>query len=169
MTSTSTDPRGRRRALRGIGAIGAMALTALAGQTHARNEAADPALVSVWKDPDCGCCQAWISHLQSNGFQVKSTDVKDTSVVRERLRMPAKFGSCHTAQVGGYVIEGHVPAADIRRLLRTRPRDVIGLAVPGMPVGSPGMEMGTRRAAYQVLMVMSNGSSRVFQSYEAIS
>jgi hypothetical protein len=130
--------------------------------------AAKPAAtpVEVWKDPNCGCCQDWIAHLEQNGFAVTVQDRGNTAA-RARLGMPQKFGSCHTALVQGYVIEGHVPAADIRRLLQDRPK-ALGLAVPGMPIGSPGMDgpaYGGRRDPYQVLLVQRDGSSQVFKSY----
>jgi hypothetical protein len=121
-------------------------------------------LVSVWKTPTCGCCKAWIQHLEANGFKVAAVDVPDTTPIRKDLKMPASLGSCHTAVVEGYVIEGHVPASEIKRLLKERPR-AIGLAVPGMPVGSPGMEMGTRKDPYKVLLVIEDGTTRVFKTY----
>ncbi|MFM8757451.1 MAG: DUF411 domain-containing protein [Limnohabitans sp.] len=122
--------------------------------------------VEVWKDPNCGCCQLWVEHLQAQGFKVKVRDVGNTAA-RKRLGMPESLGSCHTATVSGYVIEGHVPAADIRRLLRDRPL-ALGLSVPGMPIGSPGMdgpEYKGRKDAYDVLLVQKDGSSRSFQRY----
>lgn len=122
--------------------------------------------IDVWKDPNCGCCNDWIAHLKDNGFTVNAID-RGNNAARIRLGMPQKFASCHTALVQGYVIEGHVPAADILRLLKERPQ-ALGLAVPGMPVGSPGMD-GTayagRRDPYQVLLVQKDGSSKVFSSY----
>ena len=123
-------------------------------------------LVEVWKDPNCGCCKDWVTHLEANGFAVKVNDTGNEAM-RKRLGMPDKFGSCHTALVGGYVVEGHVPAADIRRLLQQKPA-AVGLSVPGMPVGSPGMDgkiYGDRRDPYDVLLVMKSGESRVFASY----
>lgn len=122
--------------------------------------------VEVWKDPDCGCCKDWVSHLEANGFQVKVHDSGNTAA-RARLRVPDKLGSCHTAQVGGYALEGHVPAPDIHRLLKERPK-AVGLAVPGMPVGSPGMDgpvYGGRKDPYDVLLVLEDGNSRIYQSY----
>lgn len=124
--------------------------------------------LQVWKDPQCGCCQAWVEHLQSHGFTVTVHDVGNTAA-RKRLGMPESMGSCHTALVGGYVIEGHVPAADIDRLLRQKPM-ALGLAVPGMPIGSPGMDGPVyqgRKDAYQVLLVQRNGSTSVFARYAA--
>jgi hypothetical protein len=128
--------------------------------------AQSPLNVTVWKDPNCGCCKDWVAHLEKNGFRVT---VKDTgnNAARARLGMPQKFGSCHTAQIQGYVIEGHVPASDILRLLKNRPA-ALGLAVPGMPVGSPGMDgpaYGTRHDRYDVLLVLKDGSEKIFASY----
>lgn len=126
--------------------------------------------VTVWKTPTCGCCKDWVIHLRKEGFNVVANDVPDTAPIRQKLGLPAKFGSCHTAQVGGYVIEGHVPASEVKRLLREKPA-AIGLAVPGMPVGSPGMEMKGDmlgvRDAYDVMLVTRDGSSRVYKSYAA--
>ena len=120
--------------------------------------------VDVFKSATCGCCKAWVEHLKAAGFDVRVTDVDDTTAARKRLGMPDAFGSCHTGSVGGYVLEGHVPAADVKRLLAAKPQ-AVGLAVPGMPVGSPGMEVGTRRDPYDVLLVERNGRSTVFARY----
>ncbi|MDO8419691.1 MAG: DUF411 domain-containing protein [Rubrivivax sp.] len=127
-----------------------------------------PPLVQVWKDVSCGCCHDWIDHLKANGFAVRAYDEGNTAA-RHRLGVPAKFGSCHTALVDGYAIEGHVPASDIRRLLRERPK-AVGLVVPGMPIGSPGMDTpayGGRRDAYSVLLLGADGSTTVYASYGA--
>lgn len=120
--------------------------------------------VHVWKSPTCGCCTAWVDHMRKAGFVVNITEVDDTGPTRKRLGMPAKLGSCHTAQVGGYVLEGHVPADDVKRLLRNKTAG-LGLSVPGMPVGSPGMEMGPRLDPYDVLLVQRDGSTSVFSHY----
>ena len=131
------------------------ALAAIAGAATAQTTLTNkPPLLQVWKDPNCGCCGDWVKHLQSNGFLVQVIDTGNVAA-RKRLGMPDALGSCHTARVGGYVIEGHVPAADILRLLREKP-DALGLAVPGMPIGSPGMdgpEYKGRRDPYDVLLV----------------
>jgi hypothetical protein len=124
--------------------------------------AAQP-VVEVWKDPNCGCCGEWVKHLEANGFRVKVNDTGNTAA-RARLGIPSKLGSCHTAAVAGYAVEGHVPAADIKRLLAEKPA-AVGLAVPGMPIGSPGMEDGGRRDPYDVLLVTQGGGTRVFQSH----
>jgi hypothetical protein len=101
--------------------------------------------IDVIKSPYCGCCAQWVEHLRANGFTVRVTDVEDLDPVARQHGVPDELRSCHTATVGGYVIEGHVPAADIRRLLDERPQ-ATGLAVPGMPIGSPGMEQGRSAA-----------------------
>lgn len=122
--------------------------------------------VEVWKDPNCGCCKDWVTHMEANGFDVKVHDSGNTAA-RKRLGVPDKLGSCHTALVGGYAIEGHVPAREVHRLLKERPA-AIGLSVPGMPVGSPGMdgpEYGTRKDPYDVVLISRNGATRVYQSY----
>jgi hypothetical protein len=136
----------------------------LAG-TGAFAQATLPAL-QVWKDPNCGCCNDWVALMRADGFPVQVFDSGNTAM-RQRLGLPAKYGSCHTGLVGGYVIEGHVAAVEVRRLLAEKP-EAIGLAVPGMPVGSPGMDgpvYGDRRDAYDVLLVQRDGSSRVFQHH----
>jgi len=122
--------------------------------------------VEVWKSPTCGCCKDWVKHLEANGFRVKVNDTGNVAA-RKRLGMPEALGSCHTALVGTYVIEGHVPAADIHRLLREKPQ-ALGLSVPRMPIGSPGMdgpEYGGRRDPYDVLLVQRDGRSNVWSSY----
>ena len=122
--------------------------------------------VEVWKDPNCGCCADWVKHLESNNFVVKVNDTGNTSA-RKRLGIAEKLGSCHTALVGGYAIEGHVPARDIQRLLKDKPQ-ALGLTVPGMPIGSPGMDgevYGGRQDPYDVLLILKDGSTRVYQSY----
>ena len=120
--------------------------------------------VRVFKSPTCGCCGAWVDHMEAAGFTVAVTEVDDTAVARSKHGLPERFGSCHTAVVAGYVVEGHVPAKDVKKLLAMKPV-AIGLAVPGMPVGSPGMEMGSRKDPYQVLLVAKDGRERVFSSY----
>ena len=145
--------------------VAAFAAGAFTGLPATMAFAANPS-VEVWKTPNCGCCREWVAHLQKNRFEVVTHDVKDTGPVREKLGLPHKFGSCHTAKLGDYVLEGHVPAQEIRRLLREKP-DARGLAVPGMPVGSPGMEVGSTRDAYNVLLVLKNGESRIYQSYSS--
>lgn len=128
--------------------------------------AAESRSINVWKSPSCGCCKDWISHLESNGFSVTSYD-EGNSDARERLGMPVRFGSCHTGEIEGYAIEGHVPAREIYRLLEEMP-DAIGLSVPAMPRGSPGMDgpaYGGVQDPYDVLLIGPGGEARVFQSY----
>ncbi|MGE5492611.1 MAG: DUF411 domain-containing protein [Actinomycetota bacterium] len=117
-------------------------------------------LVEVYKSPYCGCCEAWVQHLKKNGFEVKTTNVNDVPAARKMLGMPERLGSCHTAKVGGYLVEGHVPAADIQRMLKEKP-NALGIAVPGMPPGSPGMETA-KPHPYDTLLVQSDGTTRVF-------
>jgi hypothetical protein len=119
---------------------------------------------TVYKDPNCGCCSGWVTHLRENGFSVTEVKVDNIESYKEKYGVPANLGSCHTAVINGYVVEGHVPAADIIKLLEQHP-DVAGLTVPGMPVGSPGMEVGDRKDPYDVLMINRDGSTSVFNSY----
>jgi hypothetical protein len=120
--------------------------------------------IEVYKDPTCGCCALWVKHLEANGFATRVKDVEDIAGFKTQHGVPAKTRSCHTAVVNGYVIEGHVPAADVKRLLKDRPM-VTGLAVPGMPVGSPGMEVGNTVQPYDVLTFDKQGQTRVYASY----
>ena len=120
--------------------------------------------IQVHKTPWCGCCSSWVAHLRANGFQPVVAEHESLDPIAQRLGVPDRLRSCHTAQVGGYFIEGHVPAADIMRLLAQRPA-ALGLAVPGMPVGSPGMEQGGRRQPYQTLLVGRGGATRVFAQH----
>lgn len=146
-----------------------LAAAALPLASLARQAAAPRVLVEVWKDPNCGCCGDWVQHLQDHGFAVKVNE-GGNAAMRTRLGIPQRLGSCHTGLVGGYAVEGHVPAADIRRLLEEKPQGV-GLAVPGMPVGSPGMDgpaYGNRRDPYDVLLVLKDGGTRTFSSYHRI-
>lgn len=146
--------------------LGAVALMLIAGPETSNAQGRSSVPIEVWKSPTCGCCAAWIRHVEAHGFRVKVNDIGNTAA-RQRLRMPQKLGSCHTATVGRYVIEGHVPAPDIVRLLAQRP-DAIGLAVPGMPLGSPGMDgpdYDNQQQPYDVLLVDNDGSTRVFNSY----
>ncbi len=120
-------------------------------------------VVEVFKSPTCGCCSKWVEHLRSNGFKVNSYDVSDVNIERKRLGMPERFSSCHTASVAGSVVEGHVPAADIQRLLKEKPK-AVGIAVPSMPPGSPGME-SPKPVSYETLLVQKDGSNQVFAKH----
>ena len=124
-----------------------------------------PAL-TVYHDPRCGCCGDWASHMREHGFEVTAIEDSNIHERRRELGVPDRLASCHTATVAGYLIEGHVPAADVRRLLAQRP-DARGLSVPGMPLGSPGMEHGDRRQAYNVLLFDDAGNFEVFNHYPA--
>lgn len=127
--------------------------------------AAEPATYTMYRDPQCGCCEDWVEHIRSSmAVSVSIVDATDMDAIKEREGVPADLRSCHTMLVNGYAIEGHVPASDIARLLRERPAGVRGLAVPGMPLGSPGMEMGGRKQPYQVIAFGPAGR-RVFASY----
>ena len=119
--------------------------------------------VEVWKDPNCGCCTKWIAHMRAAGFDVTAHDVGDINAARAQLGMPHRYASCHSARIGNYVIEGHVPADDIKRILEARPM-AKGLAVPGMPMGSPGME-GPHSEPYQTLLIGPGGKARVFAEH----
>jgi hypothetical protein len=120
--------------------------------------------ITVWHSPTCGCCTDWINHLEQAGFPVRSHAQHDVAMIKHRLGLPNNLASCHTGMVDGYVIEGHVPAADIKRLLKERPF-VRGLSVPGMPIGSPGMEMGDRVDPYEVLSFDEDGKTEVFSRH----
>jgi hypothetical protein len=133
-----------------------------AAVVSSRLHAAVRPTVVVFKDPTCGCCANWVQHLRRNGFAVRATDVPDMESVKNAHNVPSALRSCHTGTVGGFVIEGHVPAADIKRLLAERPK-IAGLAVPGMPVGSPGME-GPNGKPYDVVTFDAAGRSRVFST-----
>lgn len=117
-------------------------------------------IVEVYKSAQCGCCKLWAEHLQKNGFKVILHDVDDVPAARKKLGMPSQYGSCHSARAGQYLIEGHVPAADIKRLFKERPK-AIGLAVPAMPPGSPGME-SEEPVSYETLLIGKDGKGSVF-------
>lgn len=142
----------RRLLLQGV--LATLLLPAAAAQ------AASP-VIDVYKSASCGCCHLWVEHLRANGFTVRAHDVANPSDYREKFGIPNELGSCHTGVVNGYALEGHVPAQDIKRLLAERPK-AIGLAAPGMPLGSPGME-GPRKDAYDVVLVQPNGSHKVYR------
>ena len=147
----------RRLLLNGAGALAASA----ALPTFA---AAPQPEVQVFKNPRCGCCGAWAAHMRSAGFGVTVVEVTNAAIERTRLGMPERFASCHTASVDGYILEGHVPAAEVKRLLAAKPR-AIGLAAPGMPPASPGMEVPGRTDPYHVLLIDAAGQSSVFAAY----
>ena len=147
--------------------LGSLASTALVVSLGVPGRAAaESRSIKVWKSPSCGCCKDWVAHLETNGFAV-TTYEEGNSEARERLGMPIRFGSCHTAEIDGYAIEGHVPAKEIYRLLDEKP-DAIGITVPAMPRGSPGMDgpaYGGVQDPYDVLLIDPDGNASVYQSY----
>ena len=138
-------------------------LVAITGCTRSSEPPADPRnLVTVYKSASCGCCTAWVKYLRQAGFSVDAHELGNLGLIKERVGVPVGMGSCHTAEAGGYFVEGHVPADDIKRLLRERP-DAKGLTVPGMPAGSPGMEAPSAKIEpYDVLLVLKDGSTSVY-------
>jgi hypothetical protein len=143
----------------------AVCAAALAATTAAAPTAVAPKkpTITVYKDPSCGCCKNWIEHLIKHCYRVDAKDTPDMAQIKSTLGVPTDLRSCHTAVVEGYLIEGHVPPADIDRLLASKPA-VKGLAVPGMPMGSPGME-GAMKQHYQVVAFDKAGKTRIFASY----
>jgi hypothetical protein len=139
-----------------------LATAAGAGTLLAQQSAAKPSM-TVYKSPTCGCCSNWITHLQRSGFDVKPVNVDDIDAVKRTYGVPAELGSCHTGLVNGYVIEGHIPADVVHRFLREKPAGAAGIAVPGMPAGSPGMEMGARKDPYNIMVFDKAGKSSVFE------
>ncbi len=155
----------RRRQL--LLALCTVPLASLTQGSAAAGKAATPTEIQVWKEPTCGCCKDWIAHLEANGFKV-FVNVGGTNAMRTRLGIPQTMASCHTAWVGGYAIEGHVPAREIRRLLREKPV-AVGLSAPGMPIGAPGMDTpsyGGKKNPYSVMLVARDGTATVYQKYE---
>ena len=140
----------RRHFLKSAGALAA-SISALMYISNARAAGSEMPQVIVYRLPSCGCCEKWVDHLRDSGFSVSIESREDLQEIKTKLGIPDDLQSCHTALVDGYVIEGHVPAVDIRKLLKTRP-EAKGLAVPGMPIGSPGMEMGAHKDPYKVIL-----------------
>ena len=136
--------------------IGSVTTSALA--------ASEAPIVDVYKSPSCGCCGKWVEHMRANGFTVRSHDTNDVVQQKYRLGVPYGYGSCHTAEVNGYLVEGHVPAKDVERLLKEKPK-ARGLVVPAMPMGSPGMEQANRKDHYDVLLVNLDGTTRTYSRY----
>lgn len=148
----------------GVG-VGSFLLSRTARAQQAAAQSALPPM-TVYKSASCGCCGAWVDHARKNGFTVKVVDTEDLAGVKREMGIPARLQSCHTVVVGAYLVEGHVPAGDVKQLLATKPR-VRGLAVPGMPVGSPGMEQGApaNYDRYDVLSFTSAGTTAVFATH----
>jgi len=139
-------------------------LLALGVRADETEPAAQPPLVKVWKTPTCGCCGKWVRHMQAAGFRVEVTDVANVDPIKTANGLPLRLASCHTALVDGYVIEGHVPAGDVRRLLKERP-DIVGLTAPGMPPGSPGMDV-PGSPPYDVLSLDKDGKTAVYATHK---
>lgn len=141
-------------------------IVAIAGLAFGFVATASGQTIEVLKSATCGCCSAWIAHIEKNGFTAKAQDLAAGQLARAKADagLSPDLQSCHTAKIGGYVVEGHVPASDIRRLLSEKP-DAIGLTVPGMPIGSPGMDAGGEKEAYEVLLVRRDGTTEVFSRY----
>ena len=125
------------------------------------SSAANAAALTVYKSASCGCCGKWVEHVEKHGFTVKVVNVDDVKAVKTKAGIPDKLASCHTSLVGGYVVEGHVPAADIKKLLAQKPK-AKGIAVAGMPMGAPGMEHGDHRQPFETVLIKADGSTTTF-------
>jgi hypothetical protein len=144
---------------------GGAALLVLAGRRSSAAALVTKPAITVWKDPGCGCCNAWVDHMRGAGFDVKTHDESGMDEVKGMMGVPAALRSCHTAQAGAYVIEGHVPASDVKRILAEKPK-ILGLAVPGMPMSAPGMaQPGARKVPYEVIAFEKGGVTKVFAKY----
>lgn len=144
--------------IKALGLAIALSVSALTGAAE------DDATITVYKSPNCGCCGDWVKHLEDNDFEVEVHNTNNLNPIKVKAGLTPALASCHTAFIGDYVIEGHVPASDIRRLIEQAPK-AKGLTVPGMPAGSPGMEMGDHQDQYQVLIFNEEGQTRVFAEY----
>jgi hypothetical protein len=133
---------------------------------HAAAAQPNPALpvIKVWKTPTCGCCQGWVDHMRLAGFTVEVTDMADLTAIKNERGVAPQHQSCHTALIEGYTVEGHVPAGDVLRMIEERPQ-IAGIAAPGMPIGSPGMEMGSQRDRYDVIAFQRDGKTSVWASH----
>ena len=140
-------------------------LFVLSFNSNAKELVAEATEIEVYRSPTCGCCSKWIAHLKENNFSVKDFVTNDMQVIKDEYLVPQNMASCHTAIVNGYVVEGHVPALDIRKLLKLKPA-VVGISVPGMPLGTPGMEMGGKKDAYDVVSFDKDKKYKVFNHYE---
>jgi len=147
--------------------LSALAQTACAGSSVWDKPTAalsSPKEITVYRSPTCGCCEKWIAHMQKHGFTVKDVLSEEMPSVKEKLGVPAALQSCHTALVDGYVVEGHVPASDVKKILKTKPH-AAGLAAPGMPAGSPGMEMDGMKANFPVILFDKQGNADKLNEY----
>jgi hypothetical protein len=148
-----------RRSFLKAAAAGAASLVVIPSLAEAL---AAPTPITVYKTPTCGCCKLWVDHLVKNGFAPKSHDLPDLTETKDALNVPDALRSCHTAVLGRYVFEGHVPADLIKKFAAEKPANLIGLAVPGMPAGSPGMEVPGRKDAYEVIAFTRDGKRSVY-------
>ena len=139
-------------------------LTSFAFAALTLGSAAHAATMTVYKSPSCGCCAKWVEHVEKHGFTVKTIPTEDMAAVKARLKVPDALVSCHTTVVGGYVVEGHVPAADIKRLIKQKSR-ARGIAVAGMPMGAPGMEHGDHRQTYSTMLIGLGGKASLFAKH----
>jgi hypothetical protein len=141
-----------------IAAVSVLVLSAVSsGQQKPK-----PILISVYKSPSCGCCSLWVDYMRKNGFEAKVQDVENIGALKLKLGVREEFSSCHTTEVGGYIVEGHVPVEAVQRMLKERPK-IAGIAVPGMPAGSPGMEVPSgKKDSYNILAFTSDGKTTVF-------
>jgi hypothetical protein len=163
----------------GLAAVVTVGVVVFAGRSHEDGEASATSasrlasdssgsalpVIDVYKTPTCGCCSKWVDHMRQEGFEVRTTDMRDLTDFKASHGVPRQLESCHTALVAGYMLEGHVPGADVHRLLKERPA-IAGLAVPGMPIGSPGMEIpGSNAQPYDVIAFRNDGSTHVFATH----
>ncbi|MCK5889820.1 MAG: DUF411 domain-containing protein [Methylococcales bacterium] len=139
-----------------------LSLLVLSFNSYAEEKAKD---IEVYRSPTCGCCSQWISHLKKNNFNVKDHVIDDVQMIKDKYGISKEMSSCHTALVDGYLVEGHVPASDILTLLKDKPK-IVGISVPGMPMGTPGMEMGSKKDAYKVVSFDQENKYKVFNSYK---
>lgn len=154
-----SHPVTRREAMKRL----SVAAAAVAGGSRIAT-AQPPMAIAVYKDPNCGCCAKWVDHMKANGFTASVTESSDMNAIKARYHVGENLRSCHTTIAGGYVIEGHVPAADVKRLLAQKPKDIAGLATPGMPASAPGMD-GTPFVPYDVLAFDKAGKTSVFAKH----
>lgn len=142
-----------------------LAISLLVMNAGVSAESSKPINIEVYRSPTCGCCGKWLEHLKQNNFNVKDIVTNDVQAIKDKYGVSKEMASCHTAIVDGYVVEGHVPANDIKTLLKTKPK-VVGIAVPGMPAGTPGMEMGGKKDAYDVMNFDRENHYQIFNSYK---
>ncbi len=149
--------------LKGFLAAALLAVLSSVNAESAKTEA--PVEIVVYRSPTCGCCEKWLAHLKQNNFVIKDIVTDDVQAIKDKYGVSPEMASCHTAIVNGYVVEGHVPASDIKNLLKTKPA-IVGIAVPGMTVGTPGMEMGDKKEPSNVMSFDSQNHTAVFNSYK---